>query len=61
MVNQFWAFVCEAGFLGWVGCTIGFIYRASGPVDSFHRKRAAFWGILIAIFYGVWLFGMLKA
>lgn len=61
MVNQFWALICEAGFFGWVGCTIGFIFRAFGPDDTFFGRRAAFWGSLVVVFYGLWVLGMMKA
>lgn len=61
MINQFWAVICEAGFLGWVGCTIGFIFRAFGPGDVFYGRRAAFWGFLIIVFYALWVLAMMKA
>lgn len=61
MVNEFWAFVCEAGFFGWVGCTLAFIFRAFGADDSFHGRRGAFWGCLVVVFYGLWVLGMMKA
>lgn len=61
MVNQFWAFVCETGFFGWVGSTIAFILRGFGPDNTFFARRAAFWGSLIVVFYALWVLGMMKA
>ncbi len=61
MVSQSWAILCEVGFVGWVGCTIGFIFRAFGDDDSFYAKRAALWGSLVALFYALWVLGMVKA
>ncbi len=61
MINQGWAIVCELGFFGWVGCTIGFIFRAFGDDDTFHGRRALFWGVLVVLFYALWVLGMMKA
>ncbi|MBE9504741.1 MAG: hypothetical protein IME96_11245 [Proteobacteria bacterium] len=61
MINQGWALACELGFLGWVGCTIGFIFRAFGDKDAFYGRRALFWGSLVVIFYALWVLGMVRA
>ncbi|MCK5504490.1 MAG: hypothetical protein KAJ10_04980 [Thermodesulfovibrionia bacterium] len=61
MINQGWALACELGFLGWVGCTIGFIFRAFGDNDAFYGRRALFWGGLVVIFYALWVLGMVRA
>ena len=61
MFSEGWAIICEAGFVGWVGCTFGFIFRAFGEDDAFYTKRALFWGGLVVVFYAIWVLGMLKA
>jgi hypothetical protein len=59
--NVVWSFVLEAGFIGWIGSTIAFIFQAFGRDGSFYNKRALFWGSLIIAFYALWIIGMLKA
>lgn len=61
MLNQGWAIACELGFIGWVGCAIGFIFRAFGEDDAFYGRRAFFWGGLVVLFYSLWVLGMIKA
>lgn len=61
MISQGWAIVCELGFLGWVSCAIGFIFRSFGENDEFFGRRAAFWGGLAVVFYGIWVLGMVNA
>ena len=61
MINQGWAIACEVGFFGWVGCTIGFIFRSFGEDDSFCGKRGLFWGGLVVVFYALWVLGMARA
>ena len=61
MLSQTWGILGEIGFVGWVGCTVGFIFRAFGDDDSFYARKAVFWGSLVVLFYALWVFGMLKA
>lgn len=61
MINEFFAFLTVIGFLGWVGFTILFIFKAFGEKGEFYPKKGAFIGIIIACFYLVWIIGMLKA
>ncbi len=60
MINQGWAIICELGFVGWVSCTIGFVFRSFGDDDAFYAKRALFWGGLVVLFYAFWVLGMVK-
>jgi hypothetical protein len=50
----------EIGFLGWVAATLGLIFRAIDKDNKFHGKRALFWGVLIALFYAIWIVGLVK-
>lgn len=59
--DLFWSIVCEVGFIGWIGCAIAFILRVFTGERSFVPRRAIFWGILIVLFYSLWLAGMLRA
>ena len=59
--NVFWSVMVEVGFLGWIGCAIGFILRVFIGVKGFNSKRAVFWGALIIFFYALWIVAMLRA
>ncbi len=61
MINEFFAFLTVIGFLGWIGFTILFIFRAFGEKGEFYPKKAAVIGIVVAFFYLLWIVGMLKA
>jgi hypothetical protein len=56
-----WAAVVEIGFLGWIGATIGFIFRAISKENKFVGKKALFWGVLMGVFYALWIVGLVKA
>lgn len=60
-MSNMWAAVVEIGFLGWIGSTIGFIFRAINKENKFVGKKALFWGGLIAVFYTLWIIGLVKA
>jgi hypothetical protein len=59
--DVFWSMMVEVGFLGWIGCAIGFILRVFIGEKGFNAKRAVFWGVLILFFYALWIVGMLRA
>lgn len=50
-----------AGFLGWIGCTIGFIFGAFEKQGRFNNKRALKWGVAVVAFYALWIVGMMNA
>ena len=60
-MNNMWAAVVEIGFLGWVGSAVGFIFRALDKDGKFIGRKALFWGSTLAIFYTLWIIGMLSA
>lgn len=60
-VSTAWAIVLEIGFIGWVASTIAFIFKAFDKEDNFIPKQALKWGIIIVIFYALWITGMMKA
>ena len=61
--SALWSVVVEIGFLGWVGCTIGFIIFAckEDRQARFFTPHAITWGAVTLIFFVVWLVGMIKA
>ena len=59
--DVFWSLMVELGFLGWIGCAIGFILRVFIGEKGFNPKRAVFWGVLILFFYTLWIMAMLRA
>lgn len=56
-----WSLICEIGFIGWIGCSIGLIFRAFTGPRGFNPGQALGWGIFIILFYALWVVGMLKA
>ena len=60
-MNNMWAAVVEIGFLGWVGSAVGFIFRALDREGKFIGRKALFWGCTLAVFYTLWIIGMLSA
>ncbi|MFH1624726.1 MAG: hypothetical protein ABID54_06165 [Pseudomonadota bacterium] len=59
--NVFWSVILEVGFLGWIGCIIGFIFRVFTGEKGFDGRRALLWGGVIIIFYALWIVGMIRA
>lgn len=61
MINEGFAFLTVISFLGWVGCTILFIFKAFGEKGEFYPKPAIKIGVVIGVFYLLWIIGMLNA
>ena len=59
--NYVWSIICEAGFIGWIACTFGFILFVFTGEKGFRPRRAVVWGSLIVAFYALWIAGMLRA
>ena len=59
--DVFWSLILEIGFIGWIMCTIIFIFRVFVGEKGFHNKKALFWGSFIILFYAMWIIGMMKA
>jgi hypothetical protein len=60
-ISTLWSLIVEIGFFGWIGCTIAFIFKAFDENDHLVKKQALFWGIMIVIFYGLWVTGLHNA
>jgi len=56
-----WAILAEVGFFGWVGCAIGFIFRAYRDAGRLKGRAALRWGLAIIVFYALWALGLSRA
>ena len=56
-----WSVVLIAGFLGWIGCAFGFIWRVLGGEVRGRLRRALVWGVFFAGFFLMWIVGMMRA
>ncbi|MCD4653985.1 hypothetical protein K8T06_08615 [bacterium] len=46
------------GFFGWIGSTVCLIFRGFSENNDLITRKALFWGILLAVFYGIWIAGL---
>ena len=46
------------GFFGWIGSTVGLIFKGFDENNDLKSKNALIWGILLVIFYGIWIAGL---
>jgi hypothetical protein len=60
-ISTFWSVIVEIGFIGWLGCAVGFIFRAIDDQNRLNKRSAAIWGSLIVLFYALWVLGLVKA
>jgi hypothetical protein len=61
--NVLWTLVLEVGLIGWVGSAIGFLILSlrGGQTVSLRSGAAIFWGIMVVVFYAMWIVGMMRA
>ena len=59
----FWSVMVEIGFLGWIGAVIGAIVLYTGGREKaqYHGQRFFVWMTFTAIFFSIWILGMMKA
>jgi hypothetical protein len=60
-ISTFWSILVEIGFFGWIGSTIALIFRGFDEDNNLNKKKALFWGVLIVIFYALWVAGLVNA
>lgn len=53
-----WSLIVIIGFFGWIGSTIGFIFRGITKDNRLNTKVALRWGIFIVLFYVLWVIGL---
>jgi len=56
-----WSLAAVIGFLGWIGAALGFIFLGFGRDGRWIRRRAALWGLLVVLFYTLWIAGLYYA
>lgn len=60
-MNTPWAILVVLSFLGWIGCTVGFIFGAFEKNNRFNNGKALKWGLSVAVLYALWVVGMMHA
>ncbi len=57
--SRFWSFMVGVGFVGWILSVFAFIFTVlPGPNETIKNGRAVFIGLLVVIFYGLWIVGL---
>jgi len=56
-----WAILVVLSFLGWIGCTVGFIFGAFQRDNRFNNRKALLWGGAVVACYALWVLGMMYA
>lgn len=56
-----WSAAVIIGFLGWIGCGFGLIYRALTPDLRFIGAKTAFWGGFLLFFWLLWIVALTQA
>jgi hypothetical protein len=61
--NVFWTLILEVGLIGWIGSAIGFLISGlrTGQTVRLRSRAAIFWGMLVIVFYAMWIVGMMRA
>ncbi|MBU1628334.1 hypothetical protein KKB18_13275 [bacterium] len=57
-MSLFWSHVCVWGFVGWIASAFLLIWQGFTKDGELVTKKAFIWGILIVIFYALWVVGM---
>jgi len=57
-VSMLGSMLVMIGFLGWIGCTVGLIFKGFTKDNELITKNAFIWGLLLVVFYGIWITGL---
>jgi len=57
-VSTLGSLMVMTGFFGWIGSTVALIFRGFNEENELMTKKAFFWGVLIVLFYAVWVTGL---
>jgi len=57
-VSTLGSLLVEIGFFGWIGSTFALIFRGFTKENDLITRKAFFWGVLIVVFYAVWIIGL---
>lgn len=57
--NRVWSFLVGVGFVGWILSVFAFIFTVlPSPNEKIRNGRAVLIGLLVVIFYGLWMVGL---
>ncbi len=56
-----WSLVTEIGFVGWVLCAVGLAFAVNTVLKDGNGRRPLTWGLLLTLFFVLWLVGMANA
>ena len=56
-----WSVVTEIGFVGWVLCAVGLAFAVNTVLKGRNSRRPLTWGLLLTLFFVLWLVGMANA
>ncbi|MGD9022254.1 MAG: hypothetical protein PVJ62_00600 [Deltaproteobacteria bacterium] len=61
--DVWWTLVLEVGLFGWIGSVIGFLMHGltRGQTAALRSGRAVFWGLMVMVFYTLWIVGMIRS
>lgn len=60
--NRVWSFMVGGGLVGWILSVFAFIFTVlPGPNETIKNRRAILVGVLVVIFYGLWIVGLYQA
>lgn len=57
-VSLIGSLMVQIGFFGWIGSTIAFIFKGFDDNNELISRKALLWGILIVLFYAIWIAGL---
>ena len=57
-VSLWGSIMVQIGFFGWIGSTIGLIFKGFTEENELITRKAMLWGILIVVFYAIWVAGL---
>jgi hypothetical protein len=60
-MNEAWAIVTIIGFAGWLTATFLVLFQSFPERGRFEKRPAMVWGCVLAVFYAVWIVGLLNA
>ncbi len=60
-ISTFWSLIVVFGFFGWIGSTVGLIFRGIDDNNRLVKRKALFWGIMIVVCYALWVTGLMNA
>lgn len=60
-MGEAWGIVTIVGFAGWLTAALTFLFTSFPERGRFEKRPAMVWGGVLAVFYAVWIAGLLNA